>query len=377
MKAVAGLTLSLFLVWAAPVLRAQSDASLYLGNTGSGELTTGEGTITYTVESAGSISAANLYLNTVQTLSLSASATGDLLLQYIPTASTETITNILASSGPDNPLTITTFVVDGVSTITINGPESVTSTAIILGNNPDFATNVITRGSPNNGTSLSSGAWGVIFVGAGQWQLIVPSQGTQTYTPVAGLTPPSFTSSALQSNVTAGLNFNLIPSLTDFAGLGTTVNLLEGTASANRTVLTTFSAGPAGAASDDVNVSGTITDTYVLELSYSQAAALSTPGGPDAMRLDWLDPTTGQWENAVAGNTGGTPTFVDGAYNPATDFNLGTYGVDTANQEVWAVINHNSQFAADTQMVPEPGSLTFIFSGLTVLLGSRRFRKRN
>lgn len=141
-------------------------------------------------------------------------------------------------------------------------------------------------------------------------------------------------------------------------------------------MLTAFSAGPTGAASDDVNVSGTINDTYVLELSYSQAVAQSLPGGPSAMQLQWLDPNTGEWVNAVAGNTGGTPTFVNGAYNPAVDFNLGTYGVDTTNDVVWAVIDHNSQFSVDSQ-VPEPGSIMLLSAGLTGLLGGIRFRRRS
>ena len=38
-------------------------------------------------------------------------------------------------------------------------------------------------------------------------------------------------------------------------------------------------------------------------------------------------------------------TFVNRAYHPATDFQLGNYGVDTVNNVVWAVINHNSYFA--------------------------------
>ena len=34
---------------------------------------------------------------------------------------------------------------------------------------------------------------------------------------------------------------------------------------------------------------------------------------------------------------------------------LGDYGVNTANHTVWAVVNHNSEFA----VVPEPGALLF------------------
>ena len=44
--------------------------------------------------------------------------------------------------------------------------------------------------------------------------------------------------------------------------------------------------------------------------------------------------------------SGPPPTFVDRPYNPATDFHLGYFGLDQANHKVWAVINHNSLFAA-------------------------------
>ncbi len=44
--------------------------------------------------------------------------------------------------------------------------------------------------------------------------------------------------------------------------------------------------------------------------------------------------------------SGPPPTFFNRAYNPTTDFHLGYYGIDTTNHKVWAVINHNSLFAA-------------------------------
>jgi hypothetical protein len=68
----------------------------------------------------------------------------------------------------------------------------------------------------------------------------------------------------------------------------------------------------------------------------------------------------------VEGNTGGTPTFAgDRAYNAATDFNLGTYGVDTTNNTVWAVINP----------VPEPSTYGLLGSAGAFLFLLRRQRK--
>lgn len=46
----------------------------------------------------------------------------------------------------------------------------------------------------------------------------------------------------------------------------------------------------------------------------------------------------------MAGNLGGTPKFPAHAYDAATDFHLGNFGVDTFNHVAWAVVNHNSEF---------------------------------
>ena len=41
---------------------------------------------------------------------------------------------------------------------------------------------------------------------------------------------------------------------------------------------------------------------------------------------------------------------------PAGDMTLGDWGVNTANNTVWAIVDHNSQFA----IVPEPGTLILL-----------------
>ncbi len=90
---------------------------------------------------------------------------------------------------------------------------------------------------------------------------------------------------------------------------------------------------------------------------------------------------SGDWVNAVTGNhyTGGTPlTNVHKTYAQAFADNLnvslplGSWGVDTVSNTVWAVLDHNSDFA----VIPEPSTL--VLGGLALLgfagVGLRRRR---
>ena len=138
-----------------------------------------------------------------------------------------------------------------------------------------------------------------------------------------------------------------------------------------------------GIAKDGGQTSGSRqeTGTYVVSLSYdaalldaNSAASLATRGG---IYLAYLNedydgtpgPTVGDmWQIAVAGNFGGTANFKIGAYNPSTDFVLGKYGIDTTTHTVWAVVNHNSQFA----VVPEPGTLALLILGAVAAIRRRR-----
>ena len=158
----------------------------------------------------------------------------------------------------------------------------------------------------------------------------------------------------------------------------TTVALVDGTASSDQTVQISFdsslppSSSTFQAASDPVSVSGTGSDTFVLQISYNEAQAISVFGSEDNVQLMWLDPSDNQWKLAVAGNTGGTPTAVQGPYDPNTDFQLGYYGVDTVNNVVWAVINHNSQFVVSGNQAPvvNAGPDQTITTPRTTLVGS-------
>ena len=169
------------------------------------------------------------------------------------------------------------------------------------------------------------------------------------------------------------------------------------------------------------------TDPFVLQMNYnptllSNEAAQAKKG---TVFLGWLNPTGGpgstpQWQKALTGdfnssgvNTGaaanggdaaanyqgsflafvnsvvaaensnnGNPFFGDSAFTSGTISSLtnaqlsdilGAYGVDTSNHDVWAVINHNSQFA----VVPEPSTLLLAALGLAGMAGYRVRRRRN
>jgi len=89
-------------------------------------------------------------------------------------------------------------------------------------------------------------------------------------------------------------------------------------------------------------------------MSFDPAAVNTAFGSLFYFKLAWFSNSTGVWKNAVLGNSGTTkPTFFNRAYNPATDFHLGYYGIDAAHHVVWAVVNHNSKFAA-LQFPAEP-----------------------
>lgn len=102
------------------------------------------------------------------------------------------------------------------------------------------------------------------------------------------------------------------------------------------------------------------------------------------LHLTFFDSSTGQWTHDDLGNFGVGSTVIEnyqGSWadfalaNSVTDANVGdfvgSWGVDTATNEAWAVLDHATPFA----VVPEPGSLALIgLGGMLVMYRSRRRR---
>lgn len=267
----------------------------------------------------------------------------------------------------------------------INKSGQVTGYSHILPNDATTHPFIYTGGQMYNLYTIVSGVSNISLSDVGtsinDWGQIVATAtvaGGQTHAVLLSPITPYVTNTgaAITARVVYGVDYSAIGGTTSNAGTGTGVQL-GGAAGSNQNVIQSFSSIIPGLASDVLHLEGTAPDTIVLRMTYDKATAIALFGSEDEAYLGWLDPSDNTWKNSVLGNTGdSTPFFVSGAYDVDTDFVLGYYGVDTANSEVWAVINHNSIFGVMGNIpvpVPEPsGALLATLTGMVMLLKRRR-----
>lgn len=128
-----------------------------------------------------------------------------------------------------------------------------------------------------------------------------------------------------------------------------------------------------GMTNGTIGNTATQTDPFVLEISYNELLlhgkeAFSALN--QGIHLAWNE--NGTWVNAVLGNqgAGNSPEFVNRGYQAGDELFLGRWGVNTTANTVWAVLNHNSEFA----VIPEP--TTWLAAGLVLALFGFRQRQR-
>jgi len=297
------------------------------------------------------------------------------------------------------------------ATLTINNSDNFTFSGTLGGSANGSVSGSAMPGS-TNGNNLA-----LTKKGAGTFTL----QGNNTYTgPTTVMAGSLIVTGSLQNNDkanillaapdstltgNAALTRPIAAGLNTYAGFGSTVTaasldpvlaaplqtaaeiLLSGNnAAANtmtmqwrtRTTAEAARSNPDAVLSDVLSLTGMGNDVFVLSLSYTDAVLTNMGLSENSialsgeLRLGWKNGTT--WTTAVAGNTSGTTRFAgvtdwDSYYTARSSVDngsdlatfLGTYGVDPNTNTVWAVLNHNSEFA----VIPEPSTL--VLGGLGLL----------
>lgn len=114
--------------------------------------------------------------------------------------------------------------------------------------------------------------------------------------------------------------------------------------------------------SDIVNITGLGGELFVMQMNFDRQTAIDRFGSVSAATLLWYDPDENIWRNAIEGNSddgAGASRFGmsydDYLLSQGGDPTLSHFGIDLVNDSVWAVLDHNSSFAASA--IPEIGSV--------------------
>ena len=270
---------------------------------------------------------------------------------------------VILSAAAGGTVAFSTGAIGGTGGVTKSGAGTVT----LAGNNAYSGGTTITAGTLVLASNTAAGTTG-IAIGASSATLQINSGIT-----IANNITLSNANAAVTRQVAGGSSYTVGTSgnlTSSFGGTNTIAKILAGTNSVGTTDTITMSFRNTATATNDAirmsdvftlsgvtNIGGSQTDQFVLQLNASTVTSSSFIG--------WL--SGGSWVNAISGNTGGTPNFVLGAY---TNQGLGSYGVDVTNHNVWAVLNHNSDFA----VVPEPATWALLAFSLTTVMVLRRCR---
>jgi len=259
-----------------------------------------------------------------------------------------TISGAISGVGGDQSGTTTSVFKDGSGSLTLSGANTYSGATLInAGTLVAASTNALGSGA----VTVSAGA--TLRLDAVVANAITTSGGSLSFAG-GGL--------ARTSNVSGGQ--------------GTVATLVAGTQAAPATLapVTSWSGRPAGTYSDALSLTGTANTVQIVQLTYDPAVLGPVP--ETDLGLGWK--LGASWVNAVNGNSGqvGGSAVINqnGSFASlgvsATAAFLGSWGRDTASNTVWAVVNHNSDFAV--VVVPEPTALGWLGMACGGLLAWRR-----
>lgn len=260
--------------------------------------------------------------------------------------------------------------VSGVGGLTYEGPGRLT-----LANNAN---------SFSGGTTVSAGTLAAATAAAlGSGSVTVASGATLEFSNYAAV-PNTISGPGTVAFAGGGM----ARTSTVAGGQATVARILAGTSAAPVVLAplsfdptTSWSPRESGTFSDVLGLTNTGGTVQILELSYDPGILAGFP--ESNLLLGWRDGQSA-WVNAILGNTGsaggsavfgatGSPAFNNVV---ATSAYLGSWGVNTTANSVWAVIDHNSEFTVIA--VPEPelqAALLLAVGGLGLFRGPRRRRR--
>jgi len=208
---------------------------------------------------------------------------------------------------------------------------------------------------------------------------------TETVTGQSGQTGSAVVASG-SSLKDAGIGLEYTASFTNNASFLDS-ELLNQNTSIQIAFIDAATAPTANLASDIVDLEGLDGIKFVLQLQYNEDAMIALFGAEEYAQINWFNEDYSLWMNSIYGNS-------DGGANEQVFFmsyddylalgnidgvpQLSHYGVDVANNNVWAVLDHNSEFGSSgpTSAVPEPTTSLLLVAGIG-LLALRRTRFRN